>query len=279
MMLLRGWDLDKQVRTYNIIEAAKIIAVNEKSGEDEPVDISEFMDFEEGADEMFEAMEEIIEKKDEEGKEIEVHKKKENPKDSQIVQYYKCSQCGNQWKQPPKNERCPRCGIVLVYGRTVDKESIFLPEGLGEAQAPRGVLKPKGPTEAERERHSLTHLPFRSWCAHCVRGRGKTMVHKQVPQERKLEEKPVIQIDYHFLRDDDPEDELETIVTAYDTAQGRNRDPDQSEGSRCIHLRAHHQMVGMGRTFRTHHSADRQGERSSGTMQGNRSKETRRDHD
>lgn len=32
---------------------------------------------------------------------------------------------------------------------------------------------PKEPTEAERRDHEMTHLPFRSWCRHCVRGRGK----------------------------------------------------------------------------------------------------------
>ena len=32
---------------------------------------------------------------------------------------------------------------------------------------------PKEPTSEERKVHELTHLPFRSWCRHCIRGRGK----------------------------------------------------------------------------------------------------------
>ena len=35
------------------------------------------------------------------------------------------------------------------------------------------VTDPGQPSRAEREQHELTHIPFRSWCPHCVRGRGK----------------------------------------------------------------------------------------------------------
>ena len=30
----------------------------------------------------------------------------------------------------------------------------------------------KTPAKAEREEHEKTHLPFRSWCKACVKGRG-----------------------------------------------------------------------------------------------------------
>ena len=39
----------------------------------------------------------------------------------------------------------------------------------------RRVVKlqdPKKPTEEEVKEHQLTHLPFRSWCKHCVAGKG-----------------------------------------------------------------------------------------------------------
>ena len=32
---------------------------------------------------------------------------------------------------------------------------------------------PREPSAEERIEHEKTHLPFRSWCRHCVRGRGK----------------------------------------------------------------------------------------------------------
>lgn len=43
---------------------------------------------------------------------------------------------------------------------------------------------PAMPSESERREHELTHLPFRSWCRHCVRGRGREASH------RRSEEKP-----------------------------------------------------------------------------------------
>ena len=43
---------------------------------------------------------------------------------------------------------------------------------------------PKTPTRTEIEEHNLIHLPFRSWCRHCVRGRGKELPHKRVGEQR-----------------------------------------------------------------------------------------------
>ena len=36
---------------------------------------------------------------------------------------------------------------------------------------------PKEPNAEERKEHAKTHLPFRSWCRHCVGGRGKHAAH------------------------------------------------------------------------------------------------------
>ena len=36
---------------------------------------------------------------------------------------------------------------------------------------------PREPTEAERIRHEATHVPYRAWCQHCVRGRGRRKPH------------------------------------------------------------------------------------------------------
>ena len=38
---------------------------------------------------------------------------------------------------------------------------------------------PKEPTRDERMRHEATHLPYRSWCPICVRGRGRNAPHRQ----------------------------------------------------------------------------------------------------
>ena len=62
------------------------------------------------------------------------------------------------------------------------------------------VLDPKEPTKEEREEHEKTHLPFRNWCRHCVRGRGVQMFHKLGSQETCMNE---IHMDYGFLGKED----------------------------------------------------------------------------
>ena len=39
--------------------------------------------------------------------------------------------------------------------------------------------KPSTPSEAECERHVVSHLPFRDWCRHCVVGRGHERRHQK----------------------------------------------------------------------------------------------------
>eukprot|EP00971_Amphidinium_carterae_P257977 5120652-Amphidinium_carterae.1 len=59
---------------------------------------------------------------------------------------------------------------------------------------------PVTPTEDEIRYHNLTHYPYREWCQHCVRGRGRDDKHKRA-KESELEGTPVVQLDYSFLTD------------------------------------------------------------------------------
>ena len=59
---------------------------------------------------------------------------------------------------------------------------------------------PEGPSNQEREEHELAHIPFRSWCEHCVKGRARSRAHKRRNQEIKREElKKVTRIYMDFL--------------------------------------------------------------------------------
>ena len=70
--------------------------------------------------------------------------------------------------------------------------------GVGEeGVAMRGLRAPRAPTAQERDEHNLTHLPYRSWCPHCIRGKSKASPHKQSAEDCK--EKAMISIDYAFL--------------------------------------------------------------------------------
>jgi hypothetical protein len=72
-------------------------------------------------------------------------------------------------------------------------------EGHDESKrVPKRMADPKMPTEAEMEERNLTHLPYRSWCVHCVRGRGEQAGHrKQAPRPESAI--PEIHMDYCFV--------------------------------------------------------------------------------
>ena len=40
------------------------------------------------------------------------------------------------------------------------------------ARVAKKMQDPRKPSHAEVDEHMKTHLPYRGWCRHCVRGRG-----------------------------------------------------------------------------------------------------------
>ena len=84
-----------------------------------------------------------------------------------------------------------------------------------ESEAEAGQRKcvrlqdPKLPSKEEVEEHNLTHLPYRSWCRHCVRGRGKEMPHKRTTEEPTQHE---FHFDWAFPGDEEEEDTLKVLV-------------------------------------------------------------------
>ena len=89
-----------------------------------------------------------------------------------------------EWLRAIK-EASPRAEVLLL--RLMGSGGGGNPEGGSATSTPqdedsdeetgmRKMLKkldPSKPTDEERREHELTHLPFRSWCRHCVRGRGR----------------------------------------------------------------------------------------------------------
>ena len=66
------------------------------------------------------------------------------------------------------------------------------------ARVPRKAPSPGDPTEEEREAHQLSgHACFRSWCRHCVRGRGSEAAHSSSKQLETA--MPVLSFDYCYL--------------------------------------------------------------------------------
>ena len=65
----------------------------------------------------------------------------------------------------------------LMSSEEVDRDDDDGDTGMEDAVAPRVATRPYTPTKAEVEAHEFTHLPYRSWCAHCVAGKGVSSPH------------------------------------------------------------------------------------------------------
>ena len=57
-----------------------------------------------------------------------------------------------------------------------------------------------------RSKHMETHIPCRSWCAHCVRGRERNDPHRSGGGRRGPRDHPHFAIDYGFLKANNPDD-------------------------------------------------------------------------
>ena len=69
--------------------------------------------------------------------------------------------------------------------------------GTRSVQIKRG---PKEPTEEERKKHDACHVPFRSWCSHCVMAAAKASPHRRDADE-EADAVPHHHVDYWFMRD------------------------------------------------------------------------------
>ena len=63
----------------------------------------------------------------------------------------------------------------------------------------RSMQDPRLPTPEEVREHELTHLPYRCWCRHCVRGRGKEAPHVTANGDGAL---PEVHFDFAFMGDE-----------------------------------------------------------------------------
>ena len=59
-------------------------------------------------------------------------------------------------------------GLVPIRHEKPVQETIDTTARIG-----KGLKVPGEPTLAERKQHELAHLPFRDWCSHCVKAKGR----------------------------------------------------------------------------------------------------------
>ena len=88
-------------------------------------------------------------------------------------------------------------GQIDTDGDTNLNDAEMMPlEESEEAAKVRLLPSPTPPSRQEMLEHNISHMPFRSWCPHCVAGKGKAASHFK--QERQ-DGMPEIHVDYCFL--------------------------------------------------------------------------------
>ena len=94
-----------------------------------------------------------------------------------------------------------------------DFEEIICEEKESEEARPPEVLRdPGAPTKKEMEEHYTTHLPFRSWCPHCVAGKAQDRPHRMKKEEQMDKQVPEIVFDYGFFGGKEDEETLAVQV-------------------------------------------------------------------
>ena len=95
-----------------------------------------------------------------------------------------------------------------------------------EGEEGRTPIRAKTPCKVsrdERERHELTHTPFRPWCEFCVMGRGRNQDHQKKHDADKREEQetqvPRMSCDY-FLSQQDEDAKINPMVVMIDDSFG-----------------------------------------------------------
>ena len=98
-----------------------------------------------------------------------------------------------------------RCGgydtrhISIVRSKTKGTSAVADADGEeveGGSRKTKKMNDPKKPSKEDVDEHDKTHLPFRSWCRHCVRGRGKEMAHHRAEETSGFRE---INLDFFFM--------------------------------------------------------------------------------
>ena len=81
-------------------------------------------------------------------------------------------------------------------GESAEEKGADESEEAREVKAPR---IPDAPSRAQVLQHRLTHRPFRSWCPHCVRGKGRADQHRRSSQKDIESDIPKLASDYFFI--------------------------------------------------------------------------------
>jgi hypothetical protein len=122
----------------------------------------------------------------------------------------------DRWRELPHYE-LPHEWIGVTIFRTLGDFPDELPDEVTcepDARPASTLPVPTEPSQAEKLRHELTHLPYQPWCSICVGAKGKQPHHKTLTSRI-----PLVQIDYAFAKLQ-PDGEDTTILTMINVTTG-----------------------------------------------------------
>ena len=122
------------------------------------------------------------------------------------------SACTQEPIRPVLTSECPSDDGREISG-SGEKEDEYMECGVCGGGDLNATFKrgPREPSENEILEHYATHVPFRSWCPHCVAAAGKATPHfKTKDSEGKTV--PCIHADYWFMRDQRGAESMPVIV-------------------------------------------------------------------
>ena len=94
-----------------------------------------------------------------------------------------------------RKRACQDADVKPVVRDPMDDDRVLVEAGA------EMTLVPHEPSEFEKQKHNLTHIPFQPWCTSCVKGKAQAEPHKRTERIIEDSELPVIQCDYLMLKD------------------------------------------------------------------------------
>ena len=94
-----------------------------------------------------------------------------------------------------RKRACQDADVKPVIRGPMDDDRVLVESGA------EMTLVPHEPSEFEKQKHNLTHIPLQPWCTSCVKGKAQAEPHKRTERITEDSELPVIQCDYLMLKD------------------------------------------------------------------------------
>ena len=90
-----------------------------------------------------------------------------------------------------------------------------------EAEEPSGLRKSRRSSETR----TRTHTPYRAWCRHCVRARGRNAPHRTRTEEQRERQVPKVSMNYFFMSQADEKADKNPLIVMMDESTGERSMP------------------------------------------------------